>query len=264
MKFLALLIICLGLVSILKQRPRPQLSDDACSAILDSTEIMAQTGLVTLRGQKTETNPDKFLRVSKWLEHRSFQEFKCLLGSSNALYRLYGYMYAGMQYLDSLEQDYSFILKDTTVLFSITEKGIVDSHLTIGDFLKKVHDGIVEDNKNWAKRPLMESKVKEFIKEYANYPSTYQPTDFPFFSMGSETGEGLTDYRLRHVYSLQNNHGQKVKVMSEFVFDPELNIRIIAKDSTNLYSVSKPYVSEWFEEFGRPLKAADSIALLLK
>src|SRR4029078_10919800 len=132
----------------------------------------------------------------------------------------------------------------------ITSNGLVDTHTTIGTFLKKLRQRLVEDNANFAKRPLMESKVRDFIKHYASHPETYQPLSFPFFSMGSETGESLTDFRLRHVYKIEYNKKHLKEVMSEFVFDPQLNIRIVAKDSTNLYKVSTPEVAEWFKEFG--------------
>lgn len=72
--------------------------------------------------------------LSIWLEHRPYSELKCLLESDHPLYRMYGYMYATQQNLDSLEKAYSFILDDTTSLQEIGPNGIVDSHITIGQF----------------------------------------------------------------------------------------------------------------------------------
>jgi hypothetical protein len=241
-----------------------QIDNDPCQAILDSARVAAENGQFTIQSQGRAVNEERFNSVSIWMEHRPYSEFKCLLRSEDRLYRMFGYLNSCQSYLDSVDRDYSFILEDTTSLLVITPDGVQDAHITIGAFLKIVHDQAVRDNANFAKRPLMESKVNAFIKKYAKYPSSYGRKSFPFFSIGNETGQEVTEYRLRHLYNIENIKGKKVEVMSEFVFDPELNIQIIARDSTNLYKVSSPEVSEWFNEFGRKLSKKDSIELKLR
>lgn len=266
MKIIVVSFLCVSFISFLKVQKQPEgiINDDSCKGILDSARVMVDNGEFTIHWQKREMNYERFNAVSIWMEHRPYAELKCLLQSKNPLYRMFGYINAGQYYLDSLDKNYSNILDDTTSLQVITPNGLAETHMTIGAFLKQVRYGFIEDNANFAKRPLMESKIKAFIKEYASYPATYQPESFPFFSMGRETGESLTDFRLRHVYKVENNKKQTEEVMSEFVFDPALNIRVIAKDSTNLYRVSTPELSDWFKEFGRKLTKKDSVVLQLK
>lgn len=259
------MIICFGLTSSarLHQNPGARVNDDGCKAILDSAKVMVENGTLTIHQQIRSMNYERFTSVSIWIDHRPFNELKCLLESKNPLYRMYGYVSAGQLYLDSLDKGFSHILNDTTSLQMITPDGLKEMNTTIGGFLKMMHRQIEENNADFAKRPLLESKVKAFINQYAKYPESYQPVSFPFFSMGSETGGAVSDFRLRHLYRIENNRKKPQEVMSEFVFDASLNIRIIAKDSTNLYRVSSPHVSEWLSEYGRTLTAKDSAALSL-
>lgn len=265
MKFIIVPAFCIALVSFLtiQKNTYPHFKDDPCKAILDSARVMVENGEMTIRWEQRAANYERFNSVSRWIDGRPFAELKCLIGSDHPLYRMYGYLYATMQYLDSVD-NYSYILKDTTSLQMIGDNGIEDAHITIGEYLTKVHEGMKKENEDWAKKPELEGRVKSFIKQYARYPEIYQPISFPFFSLGSETGRRRTDFRLRHVYKIKNNRRQMEKVMSEFVFDEKLNINVIARDSSNTVFSIPPMIGDWLKTYGRHLTKKDSVVLLLK
>jgi hypothetical protein len=234
-----------------------------CQQILDSADVMIQTGDLTIHWNQHKLNEKRNLIVSKWFEQRTFSEFKCLLENDNKLYNVYGFIYAAFRYTDSLKGRYMALFDDTTALQFQAAEGIVDAKMTIGMFLKKMFAQIIEDNQNWSKEPLVKEKVSSFIKDYALYPDTYKPIGFPFFSTGKDS-KGLLDYSIRHEYQIKNKKNKLVQITSQFVLAPNLSINIIAQDSTAYISSFPPMLSEWLESYGRKLNHKDSANLFLK
>lgn len=234
-----------------------------CLEVLDSADVLVQTGEFAIHWKSNKLDKERNLSVSKWFEKRSFSELRCMLESPDKLHNVYGFIFAGMQYADSLKGKYDVLMDDTTSVQYQTPDGLADMKMTVGALLRSMYEQIKEDNRNSSKRPLVEEKVASFIKSYSLYPKTYKPITFPYFSMGSDN-KGLTNFSVRHYYQIKNLKGQLVKITSEFVLDLSLNINVIAQDSTSYISSSPPKLSEWLEKYGRQLNQKDSTSLHLR
>jgi hypothetical protein len=266
MKLLLFFIALLGLTQSFNFNHNPgkiYSTENKCKTILDSAYILIQTGDFSINWEAKQIDKERQLEVSKWFEKRSFSDFVCLLESDNKLYKFYGYVYAAMNYQDSLKNTYSYLLNDTTSMQYNTENGLVDTKTTLGGMLKLMSDKIAEDHANMNKRPDIETKVSLFIKEYALYPDTYKSISFPYFSMGSDE-TGLTDFTITHEYQIKNTQGKSIRVTSAFVLDPKLNINVIEQDSTSYISSYPPKLGDWLKNYGRPLNHDDSVNLKLR
>jgi hypothetical protein len=222
-----------------------------------------QTGEFSIHWKPLKEDHARNLKVSKWFEQRSFSELKCMLESADKLHNLYGFIYAGMYHSDSLNGRYNALLSDTTSIQFQTSNGLLDSKMTVGEVLTRMYDQIIRDKQNLAKQPQVEQKVSSFIQSYSMYPSTYKSISFPYFSMGRDD-KGLTNFSVRHLYQISNKAGKMVKVTSQFVLSPKLNINVIAQDSTSYIAAYPPMITDWLKEYGRQLSTADSVNLRLK
>lgn len=261
MKTLTILLLATGFLSFNHTSAFRQQRERGCGEMLDSADALAGSGSFSIRWEPRKPNEDRELRLSRWFEQRSFSELRCLLESPNKLYALYGYMYAGSRFPDSLGR-YAFLLSDTTSMQYYTPRGLVDMKTTVGNFLQKQQDQINKDHQDMNKRPEVEEKVQAFIKQYASQPGTYKPVSFPLFTL--ITGEyGSASFSIRHRYFIRDNKGRVAEVTSEFVLDPALTINVIEQDSTKYVSSYPPRLSQWLGRFGRPLNGSDSVALKL-
>jgi len=205
-------------------------------------------------------DPEKSIRLDKWLQQISFKSLTCLLESNSISLKFLGFVYAAQFHGDSLYEKYAYLLKDTTSVQVFMADGTSSPKMQFGQLLSQMAQGIKEDNKNLAKEPEIKKMVSAFIRKYATYPESYKPISFPHFSMGSDN-EGLSDFNIRHEYEIKNKEGKVVKVVSAFAFDKYLRITVIEKDSTSYSFSNPPKLDYWLKEFGRKLDKKDSLAL---
>lgn len=236
-----------------------------CRQVIDSAEFFLQhSDFPSTREIRRSENEERVLTTSRWLERRSYAEFKCLLDHAQFDYRLIGYIYAGQQYMDSLEAHYAWMLKDTTTIRFYAPDGSEDRSIPAGTVFSMFHQGLADSDKRKKQRSEAEVSVASFIRSYARYPESYVPLEFPRFSMGNVTGEPITTLELHHAYRLKSGKGEVRTVRHSFVLDTTLRIRIIQDTGEHLFASYPPHLEPWLLRFGRPLTSKDSLDLHLK
>jgi hypothetical protein len=263
MKFRYLYLIflyCLSIAFIPTKPLNVLIIDNDCQTILDSAEVFVKTSESAVNYEPTINDPERNLRLDKWLQKLSFRNLSCLLDNKSISLKVLGFIYAANSHRDSLLKYYSYLLTDTTTVQLFMADGKTSPKIKLGELLSATTQQIKEKNDNFEKRPQIEDVVLAFIRQYSTYPSTYRPISFPYFSMGSDN-EGLTDFKIHHDYEIKNNEGINVRVISAFVLDKNLKINIIEKDSTSYSYSYPPKLEYWFKEFGRKLTKNDSLTL---
>jgi hypothetical protein len=233
-----------------------------CQPIIDSANTFLQTSSFAVGLKPSKEDPERNLSLDKWFQKLSFKSYVCLLESTNASLRAFGFVYAAMLHTDSLLNGYSYLLNDTTGVQIFMENGTTSPKIELGEYLSKVTNQIKSDKSNFSKKPEIERKISWFIKEYATYPETYKPFSFPYFSMGSGR-EDPYNFQIHHDYEIKSNSQDIVRVINAFALDDKFNIHVIAKDSTNTTAAYPPKLEYWLKEFGRKLNHKDSLALRL-
>ena len=236
---------------------------DDCRSILDSATILIQTSEWAVNTKPTIKDQEKNLRIDKWLQKQSFENLTCLLENDNVALKVLGFVYAANLHRDSLFNNYSYLLRDTTTVQLFMADGTSSPKIKLGELLSGMAQTIKEDKDNFAKRPEVEGIVSAFIRQYSTYPNSYKPIAFPYFSMGSDN-KGVSGFNIRHDYEIKNNAGKIVRVVSAFVLDKNLKINVIEKDSTSYSYSYPPKLDYWLKEFGRKLNKNDSLLLKLR
>ncbi len=262
MKFLELLLAAF-LLTITSFIPTRENNDNGCQTIVDSATALNQTSSFAVNFKPTIKDNERNLRLDKWFQKLSFKELTCLLDNENISLKAIGFLYAAGFHSDSLLKNYSALLSDTTSIQLYMADGSKSPTMKLGELLSTMTQKLKEDEYNLAKRPKIEENVATFIKEYATYPKTYKPYSFPDFSMGSDNA-GLSGFKITHDYEIKNNEGKNVRVVSAFVFDKNLKINVIEKDSSSYISAYPPKLDYWLKEFGRKLTKSDSLNLGLR
>lgn len=239
------------------------INNDGCQTIIDSANIFIQTSESAINTKPTIKDNVRNLRLDKWLQKLSFKEFRCLLDNESISLKAIGFIYAANFHGDSLLKNYPYLLTDTTVVQFFNANETTSPKMKLGELLSMMTQKIKEDKDNFARRPEIEETVSEFIKKYSTYPGTYKPNSFPDFSMGSDN-EGLSDFKITHDYEIKNNDGKNVRVVSAFVFDKNLRLNVIEKDSSSYISSYPPKLDYWLKAFGRQLTKSDSLTLRLR
>jgi hypothetical protein len=264
LQYICLIFFCCVSASFVTTRDLVLLNiSDDCQTIIDSAKIFVQTSEFAVNEKPTIKDPDRNLRLDKWLRMLSFKNLTCLLENKNISVKATGFMYGLNFHRDSLLKNYSYLLADTTSVQLFMTDRSTSPKMKFGELLSVLIQKIKEDNDNFAKRPEIEDLVSAFIRQYSTYPNTYKPISFPYFSMGSDD-TGLNDYKIHHEYEIKNNEGVNVRVVSAFVLDKNLKINIIEKDSTSYSYSYPPKLNYWFKEFGRNLNKDDSLTLELR
>jgi hypothetical protein len=234
-----------------------------CQTIVDSANAFIQTSESAINTKPTIKDNERNLKLDKWLQKLSFKDLSCLLDNKSIPLKATGFVYAANFYGDSLLKNYSYLLTDTTTVQFFRADGNASPKMKLGELLSMMTQKVKEDKGNFARRPEIEETVSIFIKKYSTYPDTYKPHSFPDFSMGSDN-EGLSDFKISHDYEIKNNEGKNVRVVSAFVFDKNLRLNVIEKDSSSYISSYPPKLDYWLKAFGRQLTKSDSLALGLR
>ena len=262
MKFLIVFIailLCITTSFVSTQK----INNGDCQTIVDSANAFMQTSESAINTKPTIKDNERNLRLDKWLQKLSFKDFNCLLDNESIPLKAIGFIYAANFHGDSLLKNYSYLLTDTTTVQFFTVNGNTSPKMKLGELLSTMTQKIKDDKNNFARRPQIEETVSIFIKKYSTYPDTYKPHSFPDFSMGSDN-EGLSDFKISHDYEIKNNEGKNVRVVSAFVFDKNLRLNVIEKDSSSYISSYPPKLNYWLKEFGRQLTKSDSLTLRLR
>lgn len=234
-----------------------------CQTIVDSANAFIQTSESAINTKPTIKDNQRNLRLDKWLQKLSFKEFRCLLDNESISLKAIGFIYAANFHGDSLLKNYPYLLTDTTTVQFFNANENTSPKMKLGELLSMMTQKIKEDKDNFARRPEIEETVSAFIKKYSTHPDTYKPHSFPEFSMGSDN-EGISDFKISHDYEIKNNQGKNVRVVNAFVFDKNLRLNVIEKDSSSYISSYPPKLDYWLKEFGRHLIKSDSLALRLR
>jgi len=234
-----------------------------CQTIIDSANAFIQTSESAINTKPTIKDNERNLRLDKWLQKLSFKDLSCLLDNKSISLKATGFIYAANFHGDSLLKNYSYLLTDTTAVQFFKADGNTSPKMKLGELLSMMTQKVKEDKDNFARRPQIGDTVSIFIKKYSTYPDTYKPHSFPDFSMGSDN-EGLSDFKISHDYEIKNNEGKNVRVVSAFVFDKNLMLNVIEKDSSSYISSYPPKLDYWLKEFGRQLTKSDSLTLRLR
>jgi len=262
MKFLTIFITIL-LCTTTSFVPTQAYYNSDCQTIVDSANAFIQTSESAINTKPTIKDNERNFRLDKWLQKLSFKDFRCLLDNESIPLKAIGFIYAANFHGDSLLINYSYLLTDTTAVQFFTANGNTSPKMKLGELLSTMTQKIKEDKDNFARRPQIEETVSIFIKKYSSYPDTYKPHSFPDFSMGSDN-EGLSEFKISHDYEIRNNEGKNVRVVSAFVFDKNLSLNVIEKDSSSYISSYPPKLDYWLKEFGRQLTKSDSLTLRLR
>ena len=239
------------------------INNDECQTIIDSTNVFIQTSESAINTKPTIQDNVRNLRLDKWLQKLSFKNLCCLLDSKSISLKATGFIYAANFYGDSLLKNYSNLLTDTTTVQFFRADGNASPKMKLGQLLSMMTEKVKANKDNFARRPEIEETISIFIKEYSTYPETYKPYSFLDFSMGSDN-EGLSDFKISHDYEIKNNEGKSVRVISAFVFDKNLRLNVIEKDSSSYISSYPPKLDYWLKAFGRQLTKSDSLTLRLR
>jgi hypothetical protein len=261
MKFLAIftaIVLCITTSFV----PTQNINSVHCQTIVDSAYAFIQTSESAINTRPTTKDNERNLRLEKWLKKLSFKDLRCLLDNKSISLKATGFIYAASSHADSVLKNYSSLLTDTTTVQFFMADGGASPKLKLGELLSMMMQKVNEDNDNFARRPEIEKTVSAFIKSYATYPSTYKPHSFPEFSMLSDN-KGLSDFKISHDYEIKNNEGKNLRVLSVFVFDKNLRLTVIEKDSSSDVYSSPPQLDYWLKEFGRQLTTSDSSTLRL-
>jgi hypothetical protein len=234
-----------------------------CQTIVDSANAFIQTSESAINTKPTIKDNQRNLRLDKWLQKLSFNEFRCLLENKSISLKAIGFIYAANFHSDSLLKNYPYLLTDTTTVQFFNAYENTSPKMKLGELLSMMTQKIKEDKDNFARRPEIEESVSAFIKKYSTYPDMYRPYSFPDFSMGSDN-EGLSHFKISHDYEIKNNEGKNVKVTNAFVFDRNLALNVIEKDSSSYISSYPPKLDYWLKEFGRHLTKSDSLTLRMR
>jgi len=262
MKFLTVfiaIILCITTSFVSTQN----INNGDCQTIVDSANAFIQTSESAINTKPTIKDNERNLRLDKWLQKLSFKDFRCLLNNESISLKAIGFIYAANFHGDSLLKNYSYLLTDTTTVYFFSANGNTSPKMKLGELLSTLTQKIKEDKDDFARKPQIEDTVSIFIKKYSTYPDTYKPHSFPDFSMGSDN-EGRSDFKISHDYEIKNNAGKNVRVVSAFVFDKDLKLNVIEKDSSSYISSYPPKLDYWLKEFGRQLTKSDSLNLRLR
>lgn len=239
------------------------ITSDDCQTIVDSAKAFLQTSEFAINVKPTMKDNETNLRLDKWLQNLSFAKLTCMLDNESVSLKALGFIYGANFHRDSLLKNYSYLLNDTTPVQLFMADGRTSPKIKFGEFLSTITQKIKEDGDNFAKRPEIEGVISKFIEEYSTYPSTYKPISFPYFSMSSDN-EGALNYNVQHEYEIKNNKGKTERLVCAFVFDKNLRINVIEKDSSSYISSYPPKLEYWLKEFGRKLTKSDSLILRLR
>jgi len=262
MKFITVFIAILLCITTSFVSTQSIKSDD-CKTIVDSANVFIQTSESAINTKPTINDRQRNLSLDKWLQKLSFKEFRCLLDNESISLKATGFIYAANFHGDSLLKNYPYLLTDTTTVQFFYASENTSPKMKLGELLSMMTQKIKEDKDNFARRPEIEETVSAFIKKYSTYPDTYKPHSFPDFSMGSDN-EGISDFKVTHDYEIKNNEGKNVRVVSAFVFDKNLRLNVIEKDSSSYISSYPPKLDYWLKTFGRQLTKNDSLTLRLR
>jgi hypothetical protein len=231
-----------------------------CQTIVDSANALIHTSEKAINTKPTINNRQRSFRIDNWLQKLSFKEFRCLLDNESISIKAIGFMYAASFHGDSLLKNYQYLLTDTTTVQFFYASGNTGPKFKLGELLSMVVQKIKEDKDNHERRPEIEGTVSAFIKKYSTYPDSYRPHLFPCFSIGSGD-QGINYFKVTHDYEIINNEGKNVRVVNAFVFDKNLRLNLIEKDSCFDISIYPPKLNYWLKEFGRQLSKSDSLTL---
>ena len=188
-------------------------TNDGCKTIIDSAKIFIQTSEVAINIKPTIRDSERNLRLDKWLQKLSFKNLSCLLDNEDVSLKSIGFLYAINNHTDSLLNNYSYLLADTSAVELYMTDGSKSPKRKLGEFLSIMARQTKKDKDNFAKRPEVEEAVSMFIKKYSAYPTTYQPHSFADFSIGSDN-RGLTNFKINHDYEIKNNEGKNERVFN--------------------------------------------------
>jgi hypothetical protein len=268
MKSIITFLPAVGCIIILSCFPPAQQLDSTsrndCRSIIDSAKMFVQTNEFAINIKPMINDEARNLRLDKWLQSLSFNELTCLLDNPDLSLKDVGFVYAMHRNSDSLMKNYSHLLTDTTSIRLFAANGEISKPISFGAYMTSSAEKIKRYIDNFNRRPAVENAVSAFIRKYAAYPDSYQPGLFPYYSMGSDNNRQLESFKVRHVYNIKNNSGKLQKNNDVFMFDKNLHLTLIARDSINMGLSYPPNLDYWLSTLGRKLNAADSLTLLLK
>lgn len=219
-------------------------------AVLDSLEVLKGVNGFMFGFPNSPTPEEtRYFNITRMLFSLPFSETRKLMHDGNKFARAYGFTVASKKYFDSLTKSDKRIFKDTAKLSFYSQRGVIDSKITLGQYCKMAYTSAIEDHKNQAKYFKINSSIQSYIKENAMFPDSYESNEFLNYSFSEWEDE--KSYEVLHKYWIKDNTGKIDMVQDYFILDKYFKVVIIERIRSKVISADRPLTEEWLKAYGK-------------
>jgi hypothetical protein len=224
----------------------------------DSIEVLAGFDFFIMGFEEEDPFSKRVVSLAKLIIHESeFAELESLLKHKSRYIPLYAFLGMCNHYFYQITNEHKKIMqsKQPLILYNRGEKQKLE---TIGWFAKMMYESSQElHTLDAVYRPKLETYIKGLILKYALYPETYYPLLFNDFMYNDDH---LSIY---HKYLIKNSLGLTDTVGHFFVTDINYEIQEISEKSTGTILCNPAKISDWLQQYARPVNQQDSVMLNL-
>jgi hypothetical protein len=225
-------------------------SEPTVKTILDSLEVLKKVGgLVDGYTNPPTAEETRLHNITMMLFALPYGETKKLLNDKNKFARVYGFTVATKHYFDSLTKLDLKLFSDTAKLPLYTQRGIIDAGITVGQYCEMAYTSTIEEQETAAKEKDVIASIKHFIKINSQYPNSYEPIEFSYYSWGGDDKDLF--FEIQHKYKLKQTDGKLVDATNYFILDGSFNIMLIETVRSKTVRVNPPELDEWRIKFGK-------------
>jgi hypothetical protein len=229
---------------------QPMAQQPGVRTILDSMEVLKKLGgFVDGISQPPTAEQVRYEQLVLMLFELPFNEVQKLLLDKDKLARTYGFTIAAKRYFDQLREADLMIFNDTASLLLYTPTGIIDPGVTVGEYCKMGYQSVLEERVYAAKEKDVIAAIKNFIRQNARYPESYEPGAFTGYHWGGEHNREY--FEILHKYRLKQADGKEVDAADYFILDSQYKIMLIETIRSDTVYVSTPRCEEWIGKFGK-------------
>jgi hypothetical protein len=220
------------------------------NTVLDSLEVLkGADGFIFGFANPPTPEETRYYNITRMLFSLPFSETRKLMIDGNKFARAYGFTVASEKYFDSLTKSDKRIFKDTAKFSFYSQRGVIDSIITVGQYCKMVYASAIEHHKNQAKYFKINSSIHSYIKENAMFPDSYESNEFLNYTFGE--WEDKKSYEVLHIYMIKDKTGKIDIVQHYFILDKYFKVVIIERIRSNTISTDRPLTIEWLKAYGK-------------
>jgi hypothetical protein len=224
----------------------------------DSIEALAGFDFFIMGYEEEDPLSKRVVSLANLIIHESeFAEQESLLKHKSRYIPLYAFLGMCNHYFYQITNEHKKIMQSKQPLI-MYNRGEKQKFETVGWMAKMMYESSQEMYTNEAiYKPKLEAYIKGLILKYALYPETYYPLLFNHFYYNEDH---LSIY---HKYMIKNATGLTDTVGHFFVTDINYEIQEISEQSTGTIFSNPAKVSEWLQQYARPVNQQDSVMLNL-